>query len=134
MCGLRTIAAALWTACPLVLPAAAAPLSPAEQARAFADCAGRYAALREHAALRGGAAADAADRRYDLFADLVEAVRLDLPAAQAARLTGLRASARAAHRALLETAAFSPDPRRRAGADATALAYAAACDRLVPGT
>jgi hypothetical protein len=93
--------------------------------RDFAHCAGRYSALTEHLWTVQAPAAEAAHRR-DLFLDLVEAT------APADTALTWRVEAKAAQRALLETATFATGPRAiRAHRDA--FGALDLCDRLLMG-
>jgi hypothetical protein len=118
--------------CITAAPAVAAPATPQELARTFADCAGRYSAEAEHLWLTGTADPARTERRRNDFADLTEAIAPDLPGDLAATLLGLRVSAKAAQRHLLETASFATRTSERQRAAALASGFIAACDRLLP--
>lgn len=116
--------------------AVALPSSPVERARIFADCAGRYAALSMHQSFFDGAASEAADTRYHLFLDLLEAVREDalndgLPGR---RLLHWRVESRAAHATLLHRATFHTDPIASDISRQAADTYISNCDRLLFGS
>jgi hypothetical protein len=134
MRGIGLICSTLSAALMLAPPAAAAPLTPQEQAQAFADCAGRMTALTEHQWMFDGPASEATARRRDQFADLLDALAPDLGPQSAARIMEWRVAARAAQRTLLDLSAFSADPRQRQRADALAKGYVTTCDRLIVGT
>jgi hypothetical protein len=118
----------------LALPAAGAPLSLSEQARVFADCAGRYAAMTEHLWMVDGPASDLSARHRDQFRDLLDAIAPDLTPADAAQLITWRVTARAAQRTLLDISAFVADDAQRRRAAELAADYLATCDRLIAGT
>jgi hypothetical protein len=134
MRGIGHTCSTLWAALLLALPAAAASLSLAEQARVFADCAGRYAALTEHQWMFDGPASEVTARKRDQFAALLEAIAPDLAPQDTARILEWRVAAKVAQRAVLDLSAFNPDPLQRQRADALATAYVTTCDRLIVGT
>ncbi len=116
--------------------AMALPSSPVERARIFTDCAGRYAALSMHESFFDGAASEAADARYYLFLDLLEAVREDavndgLPARH---LLHWRIEAKAAQATLLHRATFYRDPIVSDTSRQAADAYISHCNRLLLGS
>jgi hypothetical protein len=118
----------------LALPVSAAPLSLTEQARVFADCAGRYAALTEHQWMFDGPASEVTARKRDQFAALLEAIAPDLAPQDTARIMEWRVAAKAAQRAVLDLSAFAADTRQRERATATAARVIGACDRMIVGT
>jgi hypothetical protein len=127
MSGLKTLVCA-----PLCL-ALLAPALPAisqttPDAEYFAICTGRLSALMEYQFLTDGPASDATRDRRDAMAELLSALAAP---DDSARLMGLRVDAKWAHRALLEQAAFGPDPDRRAARQAERLT--AACTGLLLG-
>ena len=135
MCGLRTLSRPALTAlmvCITAAPTFAAPATPLELARTFADCAGRYSAEAEHLWLTGSADPARTERRRNDFADLTEAIAPDLPGDLAAEMLGMRVSAKAAQRQLLDAATFATRAGERQRAAALASGFIAACDRLLP--
>ncbi|MBC2835761.1 hypothetical protein [Paragemmobacter straminiformis] len=126
MSGLRTYLA------PLVLcmfpQASPAIAQTAPDPEWFAICTGRLSALMEHQFLTDGPASEATRAKRDAMADLLEAVALP---DQVPHLMGLRVDAKWAYRALLDQAAFGPDPAHRAARQARALG--AACTDMLLG-
>lgn len=94
----------------------------------FAICTGRLSALMEMQFLIDGPASEATRLRRDAMADLLAAVASPQ---DGARLMGLRVDAKWAFRALLEQAAFGPDPGHRA--ERAARAMAASCSGMLLG-
>lgn len=113
---------------------ALAPVIPTDKARAedlsgiFADCAGRYAAEREHAWLMAVEGAEAAERRVRRFADLLGATA---PAEVRAALLDRRIRAKLAHAQLLQQADLSPDPAAARWARLRAERQRGACEGLL---
>jgi len=136
MSRILTILAALVTALSMVHGAMALPSSPAERARIFADCAGRFAALSMHASFFDGAASEAADVRYHLFLDLLEAVREDAAndGIPDRRLLHWRVEAKAAQAALLHRATFYRDPTVSDTSKQAAETHISHCERLLLGS
>ncbi len=134
MRGIGPFCSTLWAALALALPATAAPLTLTEQARVFADCAGRYAALTEHQWMFDGPASEATARKRDQFAALLEAIAPDLAPQDTARIMEWRVAARAAQRAVLDLSIFAADAGQRARATAAATRVVGTCDRMIVGT
>jgi len=132
MIGLKTLAGGLCVAAGLA-QATPIPVTPTEQVRVFAICAGRFSALTQHQWLTDGPASEATERLRDAFAELLDAVG---PAAREAGLpegqeTGWRVEAWADERALLTRAAFAQEPRDRDRAAAAAQAKLEMCRGLI---
>jgi hypothetical protein len=98
----------------------------------FAECAGRYSAQAEHMWLVGTGGSDRPAARRNAFADLIDAIAPDLPPELSGRLLGLRVSAKAAQRQLLDRAEFGTRAQDRQRAAALASGFIAECDRLLP--
>ena len=112
------------------------PISPSEQARAFAMCAGLYSAQTEHQRQFHGMVSADASARAALFSSMLEAVLPDavdygLPATQAVTW---QVQAKAGHAKLLSASVFGMIPERARPARAAARRDLEACDRLVFGS
>ena len=134
MRGVGPICSTFWAALLLALPASGAPFTPLDQARAFADCAGRLAALTEHQWMFDGPASEGTARRRDQFVALLEAIAPDLAPQDTAQIMEWRVAAKAAQRAVLDLSAFAPDSRQRARTTAAATRVIGTCDRMIVGT
>ena len=128
MGSLRNLLAAL--AALTATNAVALPNSPDDLARAFAECAGRYAAVADHARLFDGAASEVAESRRDLFVSLLETTLPDIEAARHDPLNW-RIQSKAAHAALLATAVFTMYPDRAKRAQMAADRHIALCSMLI---
>ncbi|MEM0949351.1 MAG: hypothetical protein AAGK37_18280 [Pseudomonadota bacterium] len=128
MGALRTYIAAL--AALTATHAVALPNSPEDRARAFADCAGRYSAVAEHARLFDGDAAEEAEAHRNLFITLLEATLPDIDTSTRTSLNW-RIDSKAAHAALLSTAAFTLDAKRAQFARDAAKRHIAVCSALI---
>ena len=113
--------------------AMALPASPVERVRIFADCAGRLDALEHHQWMVAGPASEITRAERIAFSDILAALIPDARAVGLPRLSAVswRIEARAAQRALLETAEFSNDPARAADAGAMAEQYLITCRQLL---
>ncbi len=126
MSGLRTILAplSLW----LMSQIAPAFAQSTPDPEWFAICTGRLSALMEMQFLTDGPASEATRDQRDAMAGLLDAVA---EPEQARHLMALRVEAKWAYRALLEQAAFGPDPDHKAQRQAKGLA--AGCTDLILG-
>lgn len=122
----------------MVLALLAVAMAPGGPARAsddlapvFGRCAGVYTAAREAAWLTGDPTSDALDRERDQVLGLLEAVSTE---ARAIEVMALRVEARAAHRALLQEAAFGLDRDRAAWSRARADRHLDQCRSLLLGS
>lgn len=113
-------------------PLSAFPDSTTDRALLFANCAGRYSAVMEHAWLEGGHDAQAESTRQQ-FIDLLEALQplaldegLTGPALLNARITAKFAQAR-----MLQLATFERDAQARKRAAAGARRAMLQCNALV---
>ncbi|MEL6167906.1 MAG: hypothetical protein AAFR35_04400 [Pseudomonadota bacterium] len=117
------------------LGAAPFPVSPTERARAFAECAGRYAAIADHDRLMKGQTNAAAEARRDAFSGLLDAVLPDAVAygMPVAKSREWHSTARAAHIQLLAAAAYSFRESEASRAELAAAFHVSLCDRLILG-
>ncbi|MDJ0823333.1 MAG: hypothetical protein QNJ09_16175 [Paracoccaceae bacterium] len=112
----------------------ATPQEPAEQAQAFATCAGRYAAQAEHEWMRGADGKTARSQR-DLFRGLLDAVADDAQAEGVApsQLIRFRSGAWFAQAQLLQQGFYHVDRKRAARALAQARRQMRVCETLILG-
>lgn len=112
MSGLKTSLLAALVALPIAAQSGPLPATPADRALAFADCAGRYAAVAAHLSLFGGEGVDAAYSARADFALLLDAVLPDAAGQglDAARARAVTITARAAQGEFLSRAHFDLDP------------------------
>ena len=132
MIGLKTLVGGLCVATSMA-QATPIPVTPTEQVRVFAICAGRFSALTEHQWLVDGPASEATEELRAAFADLLDAVT---PAAVQAGMPdtlaiSLRIEAKAAQRELLSLSLFAEDARDRARAAIAARAKLDMCRGLI---
>ncbi|MDJ0823331.1 MAG: hypothetical protein QNJ09_16165 [Paracoccaceae bacterium] len=109
--------------------------TPRDQAQAFANCIGRYTALRDHGWLIGQNNPVAETRRA-LFEDLLEAVLEDArrDGLSGPELLNTRISAKLAQSRLLHMAQMGPESAHAARAQAMAYREMRACDAMVLGS
>ena len=115
--------------------AASLPRDPAEQARIFAACMGRYTAAMEHAWLLGNADGATPQARRELFEMMLDAI---LPDAREAGFEGIdawryRSGAKQAQSRLLQLSSFDPDRDRARRAQTLARRQIAICESLILG-
>lgn len=132
MIGMKTLVGGLCVATSMA-QATPIPVSPTEQVRIFALCAGRMSALEQHQWMVDGPASEATARLVGAFTDLVDAVApvaadRGLPEAQAA---AWRVEAWAAERELLARSVFGEDARTRDRAASAAEAQLGMCRGLL---
>ena len=109
---------------------AALPDSVRDRAHLFADCAGRFSAVAEHARMFDGAASEEAEAQRDIFVALLNATLPDLDGAEPDSLDW-RIQSKAAHAALLSTAYFSMHSERARLAREAAARHVAICSALI---
>ena len=118
----------VWAAQPH--PFAGFPEDPAERARAFATCAGRYAGIIEHGSAIGADASSARSRR-DTFTALVDASGPGVDAAGPGDLLRYRLGAKRAIARLLILSQTHADRHRARTAATLARRLIAMCDTLI---
>ncbi len=114
---------------------ASLPRDPAERARVFAACMGRYTAAMEHAWLMGDGAGTTPEARRELFGMMLDSI---LPEAHRAGFDGLdvwryRTGAKRAQARLLQLSSFDPDRGRAKRAQTLARRQIALCESLILG-
>jgi len=129
---LKTFIPALFVGVTLASPVSAGQTSPDELVRIFADCAGRYSALREHLWMWDGPASEQASDRYATFGALLEAA-MPYSSADGPRVLGWRIASKTVHRQLLDRMRLDPDTKAKHRAGKLAAQAIQRCDRLLLG-